>query len=51
MHPRRRLFGALLALLLTLLPLQGLAEAENLILNPEVDGLNGWMSDAWDPGA
>ena len=51
MHPQRRLFGALLALLLTLLPLQGLAEAENLILNPEVDGLNGWMADAWDPGA
>ena len=50
MHPQRRLFGALLALLLTLLPLQGLAEAENLILNPEVDGLDGWTADAWDPG-
>ena len=51
MHPQRRLFGALLALLLTLLPLQGLAEAENLILNPEVDGLDGWVADAWDSSA
>lgn len=54
LHLQKRLSGALLALVLILLPLRGLAEstgAENLIFNPEVDGLSGWTADAWDPGA
>ena len=51
MHPTKRLFSALLALFMLLLPLSGLAEAtaaENLILNPDVDGGDYWTADAWD---